>query len=702
MVKKASISKRVFVLSSVITLVFLILFSFIINLKNREKKLIFEASREQFNNEIQAVLKFYSEALNQVTFDYTYWDEFVSNIENFNPDWFLSNIASIRQTYQYDYVAVYDSSFHEIFLDHSERLSHGIPITVDQLAKLKRERFLHFYIKNGNALLEVSAASVHKSDDSFHKKTNPFGYLFIARVWDKNVIGNLARLISADVKLKGPSDTAMQSKSNEIIIKKDILGWDSKPLAQLQISRKYKIIALYDEMSRTALVAIIISTLIAIIIYGYVISKWVNKPLRLIEHTLKNEDEKSIKMLQSAPGEFGDVGNMLWNYVLQKKELQVAKEKAVMTDRLKSEFLCNMSHEIRTPMNGIMGFSELLNNQQLTAEERKEYTRIILNSSYQLLRIIDDILEISKLETRQVKVQHAETNISSLLSTTCQLFKSQAETKGLTLKLKNSLNSIQSQVLTDSSKLQKILNNLLENAIKFTEEGYIEIGCAQSGNEVLFSVQDTGIGIAKDKVNKIFDRFTQADENIAITYGGLGLGLAIVFENIELLGGKIRVESTPGIGSAFHFSLPYIPCKVNPNSGSEISVPGESRNKISILIAEDEETNSILLKRAISGLSSAYKVIQVSNGQDAVSRCAEDPSIEMVLMDYKMPVMNGIEATQIIKSFRPDLPIIMQTAYSTTIEKNQALAAGCDEFITKPIKMEILKALINKFGRQSA
>ncbi len=377
-------------------------------------------------------------------------------------------------------------------------------------------------------------------------------------------------------------------------------------------------------------------------------------------------------------------------------EILKAKERAEESDRLKTEFINNMSHEIRTPMNGILGFSELLSSPDLTPEKQKNYIKIIRNSGKQLMRIIDDILEISKLGTKQVKAINEEICLNDLLLELFSIFDIKAKENKTPLYLKKGLSDEESIILTDSSKLTKILSNLLENALKFTNTGSIEFGYNLIQNNIELYVKDTGIGIKPEKQNVIFERFSQEDKNISKQTGGLGLGLSIAKENAELLGGTITLKSEKGKGSVFFITIPYKPVKkINTDKPKKTTM--KNKKTSTILIVEDEEVNFIYIETLLEYFEKGIVVLHAINGEEAVKLCKERDDIDFILMDLKMPVMDGYEATKEIKKLRPDLPIIAQTAYSTPEEKAKAMSAGCDDFISKPISNEIFTKIINKY-----
>lgn len=383
----------------------------------------------------------------------------------------------------------------------------------------------------------------------------------------------------------------------------------------------------------------------------------------------------------------------------KNEELRKAKEKAEESDRLKTEFLNNMSHEIRTPMNGIIGFSEFLDKPGITEEKRKYYTKIIRNSSEQLLRIINDILEISVLETNKVVPIASEVCLNDLLMGLFSIFDLKAKEKKISLYLKKGGSDQDSHLYTDPARLNKILGNLIENALKFTFEGQVEIGYEIKESTIEIYVQDTGIGIAENHWEIIFKRFSQADKELARNAGGLGLGLSIAKENVGLLGGKIWLASEIGKGSTFYISLPYRKSN-NPvdqtNSLQNENTVQKEPETIQILIAEDEQINYLFLETVLYNESSINcKVHHAKNGQEAIDICNE-VKIDIIFMDIKMPVLNGLEASKQIKGKFPKVPIIAQTAYTSNEDKQKAIASGCIDFITKPVDVSKFLSLLRK------
>jgi PAS domain S-box-containing protein len=386
-----------------------------------------------------------------------------------------------------------------------------------------------------------------------------------------------------------------------------------------------------------------------------------------------------------------------------EKNLIAAKERAEESDRLKSAFLSNMSHEIRTPMNAIIGFSTLLSDPVITEEERQEFIRIIKDRGNDLMRIMDDIIDIAKIEAGQVKIEIRECQVNSLLTsvyTTMNELRKKLLKTHVGLVFKPFAADHEFTIMTDGNRLRQIMTNLVENAFKFTDQGLVEIGYTFKTDQNLgplieFFVRDTGIGIPADKHHLIFERFRQADDSNTRQYGGTGLGLTICKNLLNLLNGEIRLESAEGQGTAFFVTLPLttVPASEAPKSAAKPlpEYADQLRDK-TILVVEDEESNYFLLERILKRASA--KIAWAKNGIDAIEMVSGG-NIDLILMDVRMPVMDGYEATAEIRKFNRTIPIIAQTAYALKGEKERSLAAGCDGYISKPIDpKELLETMI--------
>ena len=378
-------------------------------------------------------------------------------------------------------------------------------------------------------------------------------------------------------------------------------------------------------------------------------------------------------------------------------ELFYAKEKAEDSDRLKTAFLQNMSHEIRTPMNAIYGFAGMLDRPDISDEKRNSFISIIQSSSKQLLSIISDILSISSIETKQEKLLIEPVCINDILVELLAVFKESARNNNLSIYTDQNLSDKESTIYTDKTKLTQVLNNLISNSIKYTHEGYINFGYKLTEDQLEFYVKDTGKGIKKKFQDKIFERFNRAEIDTKNLVSGTGLGLAISKGFIELLGGKIWVESEPKKGSTFYFTIPY-----KPGSKDKITIPKKEDKQSAIktiLVAEDEEFNYLFIEEALGEFD--FNLIHAKNGKEVVEICKNNSDIDLILMDIKMPQLDGYATAKIVKERYPKLQIIAQSAYALAdeIENYNDIF---DAYLTKPINLEELKLKVKIYCNETS
>jgi PAS domain S-box-containing protein len=401
------------------------------------------------------------------------------------------------------------------------------------------------------------------------------------------------------------------------------------------------------------------------------------------------------------------VGIDITDRLKAENELVTALVKAEESDRLKSAFLANMSHEIRTPMNGILGFADLLKEPGLKGDEQQAYITIIEKSGQRLLNIINNIVDISKIESGLMMLNINKSDINAQIGDIYNFFKPEAEAKMIQLSFNNTLPAEKAIIETDSEKLYAILTNLVKNALKYTHVGSIEFGYKIVETQNIASIQciaclqfyvkDTGIGIPKNRQEAIFERFIQADISDIMAYQGAGLGLAISKAYVEMLGGKIWVESEAGKGSTFYFTLPYNTEPVKETIDLQPAPTGkiETLRKLKILIVEDDEVSEMLIDSYIKMFGK--QILKARTGVETVEICRDNPDIDLILMDIRMPQMGGYEATRQIREFNKEVIIIAQTAYGLTVDREKAIKAGCNDYISKPINKSELLALIQKY-----
>jgi signal transduction histidine kinase len=384
---------------------------------------------------------------------------------------------------------------------------------------------------------------------------------------------------------------------------------------------------------------------------------------------------------------------------LVKREFIRQKQKALKSDKLKSAFLANMSHEIRTPMNAIVGFSQLL-GEGVGSDNKQQYINIIQNSSDNLLRLINDIIDLSKIEADDLELKLSEISIHDLFVElknvySIELLKREKTDVKLSYNLPDDI-----IVQTDALRLKQILSNLLSNALKFTSKGTITFSCEKKGKELIFTVSDTGTGIPEEDKSKIFDRFTRFNYQ-GMNTEGTGIGLSIAEKLVTLLKGRIWFNSISGKGSDFFFTLPDIAPKnqsslqVEKKKKLKMKMTANLENLRPILVVEDDKTSYVLIKEFLRPLN--IEIHHVIDGTDAINFIKLNPDVCLILMDIKLPFMDGYEATKAIKLTNPKIPIIAQTANAMIGDREKALSAGCDDYITKPLDLKRLQEVIKPY-----
>ncbi|MBK9389699.1 MAG: response regulator [Bacteroidetes bacterium] len=375
----------------------------------------------------------------------------------------------------------------------------------------------------------------------------------------------------------------------------------------------------------------------------------------------------------------------------KNEELNIAKGKAEESDRQKSAFINNLSHEIRTPMNGILGFVELLRQPDIDEAKRNEYIAIINSCSMQLASLVNDLIDISKIDAGVVELKISQFESRKLLAGILHMFSKTAKDKGLEFRAETDLDNI--VIRSDYGKIMQALSNLVSNAIKFTPEGTVSVRISRILNNLVISVFDTGIGIKEANQKVIFDRFRQADSGLTRSYEGFGLGLAITRGNIEFLGGKIDVYSRLGEGSVFTCTIPveFIEGAVDLIYSQTVI---DTLKKMKILVVEDDEFTYILIHEFLKEQN--VELVWAMNGADAVDKFSLDPTFDIVLMDLKMPVMDGYEATKLIKSINPGIPVIAISAFELDKDAVVGLGTYFDGHILKPVEKNDLLIIITQ------
>ncbi len=380
------------------------------------------------------------------------------------------------------------------------------------------------------------------------------------------------------------------------------------------------------------------------------------------------------------------------------EELIRSKIQIQESNKLKASFLANISHEIRTPLNSVVGFANLLLSDDLPKEVKEEYVDHINYNSEKLLQIIGDIIDLSRLESAQIEITYEEASISEIVNEVIEdtRVSIKRNEKPIILTVRNFLNDSGDLIFTDRLWLRRVLNHLLDNAVKFTLEGSVELSYSRDDDNIMFKIKDTGIGINKDNLSRIFEEFRQEITGHHRPFEGLGVGLTLAKEVLERMGGKIFVESEKGIGSEFSFTIPYRPAgrrKVKNESRSSSPLYDWSKKKC--LLVDDNKDVLIYLKRIL--IDTGLNVIMARSGKEAIEMVKSNPELDLVLLDMQMPEMNGIEVTREIRKIRKTLPIIAQTAFIFEDDKDIILEAGCDACLIKPIRKDHLITVLSGF-----
>jgi hypothetical protein len=385
--------------------------------------------------------------------------------------------------------------------------------------------------------------------------------------------------------------------------------------------------------------------------------------------------------------------------VSSQRAAALARERALAAAenlaRARSEFIANMSHEIRTPMNGVLGFAHIGLRNHADPERARDAFEKILASGNQLLGVVNEILDFSKIDAGKLEIERTEMSIDGLLDGAIDLVAERARAKGLELRLERDA-TLPPSCIGDGLRLGQVLLNLLTNAIKFTAAGSVALNASCQGGQLVFRVTDTGIGMSADQLGYVFNPFQQADGSTTRKFGGTGLGLAICKRLLELMQGEIRVESTPGRGSVFEVRLPYVPSAPHPENwvAATTTLPAQPLNGISILVADDDEINRMVLEANLE--HEGARLVMVGDGAAAVERVLADgpKAYDIVLMDIQMPVMDGYEAARRMRNLAPELPIVGQTAHAFDEDRQKCLAAGMVGHIAKPIDPQALSKLV--------
>ena len=685
--------------SKVITLLSLVTFGLLLLVLSLyfytriQEKQIFKSSRELFSNEINSLLKLNAEPYTSVINDATYWDEFVDFTKTKDVAWFNTSVANIIDTYKVEYLCAYsiDGSFITKVSTLKIKTKDFIPKAA--LKRIREKKVDKFYLKIPEGIVEVYGATIHPSNDPYKNKTQPSGYFFMARLLDTEYFANIEEISSSKIKFYGGNEKARKTVFTVIPLK----DYEGKIISSLYFKRAYDI---DFSITKRILLITALALLLSWMVYCYYANLWARLPISFIKKILMNGDPSAIASLKNIKGEFRYIGKLFEENKEKTEQLAIAKSKAEESDRLKSSFLMNLSHEIRTPMNAILGFTDMLSNPTFSDAEKEEFITIIKQSGKNLIDIIDDLVEMSKIDSNIVKPNIYAVDLDELVQITFNSCKGILHNEAVDFKLIAPEKPARKKILTDGTKLREVIANLINNAFKFTEEGFVTLEYAvdEVDNKIVFTVKDSGIGIPEEFQSSVFKRFSKINAKGISANEGLGLGLAISKAYVAMLGGEIDFKSQLGIGTTFTFSvlLQYDESEaVIVSDEPKVTVPIDVGNEKIILVAEDDNINFILVEKLLK--MHGFKIIRAKDGAEAVQLCKENNEIDLVFMDIKMPNLNGYEAFQKIREFNTEIPIIAQTSYSFSEEIDRIKEIGFNDYLSKPLDKVKIEAILKKY-----
>jgi signal transduction histidine kinase/CheY-like chemotaxis protein len=728
--KTRSLIITISIIASILVLLFSYAFRYAAGSKD---KLLLQNSYAELKTGSTNILQSKTTQIEKYIHDNSYWTELLNATVKKDSTWFLEEFVPGMKNYGLNYMWALNEDGDIIYnkdIDINTSISlFDIDKTI-LLEKIKKEPFQNFFIKYNGNITHILIAPIQPSSDA-KRITTPKGYLICGKRFDAvftKAFSNIAPGTSFTItdSVNNIYDS-IDYKNYSANYKQYFNDFNGNKIAALQAVKNFDVINSYNQNLRTYIFLYLIFLFILLIGYYYFLKLKMLNPIDVLSNALSKKDGSSLGALKTKKDEFADLAIMIDDSFVKNKQLQqeinlrlkteeelkksafeleratIDKIRAEQDKIAKAEFLSTMSHEIRTPINGVIGVANLLKSENLTPSQR-ELVNTLSFSSNHLLAVLTDILDFSKIESGNISFDTIQFNLQEICKNVIALYSPSALAKNISLSFNDS-NDVAEYLHGDSVRLCQILNNLVGNAIKFTDSGEIILSyklLRQTGNKqtIEFSIKDTGIGIAADKIHTIFESFSQADKTITTNYGGTGLGLAITKKLIELQGGNIAVDSIVNMGTLFTFQLSYDIVNTTTYQAEKITREQSisNLNGLKVLVAEDNKINALILNKFLLKWNATMEL--AINGEEVIEKL-QNNSYDLILMDLHMPIMDGREATKNIRENKntnySDITIIALTADATSETQKQILALGFNEYVTKPFNPKNLYTVLEKF-----
>ncbi len=668
-----------------------------------------EITLKQFDQSLISALKIKSSLYQKTLNDYSLWTDMANYTKAPDERWISENLLLLQKDFKLNLIGIFDKGGKQLFFNSTIGLNNSDELGLKEefYKRAFRERnFSYFYISESGPV-EIWVSTIHNTDD-IGKSSEPTGVFIIGKLWDAEFISDINNLVGCEYKLENASSYDESKDENTLTMSFPLRDWNEVVQSYAVFNKNLNFVDTYVLLSRVSYFLFVLLAAVLLAISFWSFHKWFDKPVKLISKSLKDNDMKHIAKLKKQKNELGLFANIVDKFYSQKQELEEARARAEESSMLKTSLIANMSHELRTPMTGIIGFSEMLKDM-LQSSEYTEVIQNILDSSRRLMRTLDSILNLSIFESGKMNIRNIRMDIMDAAEETKSIFKQYADSykdKNLECKFSNEGNV---KVYVNRYLFSEIITNLIDNAFKFTKEGFVSVSVQTVKNKdnkrfAAIIVKDTGIGIAPEHQDMIFHEFRQVSEGYNRTFEGIGLGLSLCKKMAEFMSGKIFIRSELNTGSEFSVIFPLVienmPISISPEPESEIlSTTTEeflSYRKGDILVVEDNQVNLDLIKVYLN------EVCNIDSTRDGFSaiQMASAKKYGAILMDINLgPAMDGLKTAKEIRKIEgyEHIPIIAVTGYATEDDRKRILDEGLDYHIPKPFSKHYLVDTVKKF-----